>query len=272
VIVAVPTATAVTSPLDVTVATWALLVDHVTTRPLSASPALSRGSADSWVVCPTTISTLDGLTSIVATGTAETEIDATAERPSAVARMTAPPVASAVTMPSSVTVATLALLVVHVTGLPGSTFPALSSGSAVSWTDSPTSMPRLLDDSLIDATGVGVTVTSASASCPCTLAAILTVPTDTPVTSPPAVTSAIAGSSVAQRMPSPASMVPSAERASARSVKLAPTATVATDGATLTLETSEAGPGSSASLHATVSTTASAATRLTAGRDRATPR
>jgi hypothetical protein len=68
VIVAEPVATPVTSPLALTVATAALLLPHVTTRPDSVLPLASRGVAVSWIACPTL--TLDdaGITPTVATG------------------------------------------------------------------------------------------------------------------------------------------------------------------------------------------------------------
>jgi hypothetical protein len=52
VIVALPTATAVTNPLPLTVATAEALVAQVTTRPVSAFPAESRGVATSCTVWP----------------------------------------------------------------------------------------------------------------------------------------------------------------------------------------------------------------------------
>src|SRR5881409_4101462 len=53
VIEAEPAATPVTKPLALTVATAALLVAHVTARPLRAVPFESFGVAVNWVVAPT---------------------------------------------------------------------------------------------------------------------------------------------------------------------------------------------------------------------------
>src|SRR5207302_9575902 len=53
VIVAEPAATPVTRPLTDTVATAALLVAHVTARPVRAVPLESSGVAVNWVVAPT---------------------------------------------------------------------------------------------------------------------------------------------------------------------------------------------------------------------------
>src|SRR5215207_3193319 len=83
-IVAVPGAIAVTSPVDDTLATPAALVDHNTVRPARASPPASRGSAVSCVVCPTTSGLEPGATKTDATGTVETPIVATALLPSLV--------------------------------------------------------------------------------------------------------------------------------------------------------------------------------------------
>src|SRR5688572_5664094 len=50
VMTAVPTLCAVTEPVDVTVATDALLVDQSTTRPTNGLPSASSGCAWSWAV------------------------------------------------------------------------------------------------------------------------------------------------------------------------------------------------------------------------------
>src|SRR5690606_1053084 len=67
VIVAVPGAMPRTSPLDVTVATDVLELDHVMVRPLSALPFWSLGVAVSWSVPPTWIVPDEGETVTVAT-------------------------------------------------------------------------------------------------------------------------------------------------------------------------------------------------------------
>src|SRR5947207_448722 len=68
VIVAVPTACAVTSPLALTVATAWLLLAQVTTRPDSGVPFASFGVAVSWTVAPMSTLAVAGLTLTVATG------------------------------------------------------------------------------------------------------------------------------------------------------------------------------------------------------------
>jgi len=69
VIVAEPAVTPVTNPLALTVATAALLLAHVTTRPLRAVPFESFGAAVNWVVAPTVRLAAVGLTVTDATGT-----------------------------------------------------------------------------------------------------------------------------------------------------------------------------------------------------------
>ena len=117
VIVAVPAATAVTSPSDETEATVLLFEDQETARPVIVAPEASRNLADSRVVCPTTRLLVAGVTSTPATGTSATVIVATALFPSDEAVMMAAPAPRAVTIPSA-TVATEASLLTHDTGLP----------------------------------------------------------------------------------------------------------------------------------------------------------
>src|SRR5204862_6241085 len=68
VMVAEPAVTPLTSPLPFTVATDVLLLDQVTTRPVSGLPFASFGVAVSCTVCPATTLAGDGLTVTVATG------------------------------------------------------------------------------------------------------------------------------------------------------------------------------------------------------------
>src|SRR5947207_12814215 len=63
-----PAALPVTRPFASTVARVALLVPHVTVRPVSAFPAASLGVAVSWSVVPAVTLAEAGLTSTEATG------------------------------------------------------------------------------------------------------------------------------------------------------------------------------------------------------------
>ena len=66
--VAVPNVTPVTSPVPLTVATDALLLDHVTDRPVRVAPLASLRRAVNCCTAPTTTLALAGLTVTVATG------------------------------------------------------------------------------------------------------------------------------------------------------------------------------------------------------------
>src|SRR5436190_20290733 len=99
VIVAEPAVTPLTSPLPFTVATDVLLLDQVTTRPVSGLPLASFGVAVSCAVCPTCTLAGDGLTLTVATGTSVTVTTDVPLLPSGVAVIVAEPGAPAVTNP-----------------------------------------------------------------------------------------------------------------------------------------------------------------------------
>src|SRR2546426_10743413 len=72
VMVAEPTVTPVTRPLELTVATEVLLLDQLTVRPDSGFPFASFGVAASWTVFPTCIAAEAGVTLTEATATLET--------------------------------------------------------------------------------------------------------------------------------------------------------------------------------------------------------
>jgi hypothetical protein len=103
VIVALPTATAVTTPeFALTEAIPVAELDHVTTRPVRTLLLASRVVAEREVVPPTNRLDDDGETDTLATGTgagAVTVIAAEAVLPSLVAVMVAVPAATAVTRP-----------------------------------------------------------------------------------------------------------------------------------------------------------------------------
>src|SRR5437763_1191545 len=134
VIVAVPAPTPVTSPLPFTRATAVLLLDQVTTRPLSGFPLASFGVAVSCTVAPCSTLAGDGLTVTEATGTAVTVMLEVPLLPSDVAVMVAEPAVTPLTSPLPPTVATDVLLLDHVTTRPVSTLPLASFRVAVSCT------------------------------------------------------------------------------------------------------------------------------------------
>ena len=134
VMVAAPAATADTRPLALTVATDALLVVQVTTRPDSGLPPASFGVAVSCTVCPACTLAVAGVTATDATGTTVTVIVAPPDCPSLVAVMVATPTATLLTRPLPFTVAIAELLVAHVTTRPLSGVPLASFGVAASCT------------------------------------------------------------------------------------------------------------------------------------------
>src|SRR5205807_1236233 len=121
VMVAEPAVTPLTSPLPFTRATAVLLLDHVTTRPLSGFPLASFGVAVSCTVAPCCTLAGDGLTVTEATGTAVTVMLEVPLLPSDVAVMVAEPAVTPLTSPLPSTVATDVLLLDHVTTRPVST-------------------------------------------------------------------------------------------------------------------------------------------------------
>jgi len=161
VIVAVPTAGAVTRPPLFTVATVGLLLAHVITRPLKGLPLASRGVAVSCTVCPTVTVAVGGLTVTDATGTLVDVMAAVPFALSHAAVMMAAPAASAVTSPVPFTVATPALLIVHVTTRPVKTFPFASFGVAVSCAVCPTSILAVAGVNVTEDTGTLLTVMAA---------------------------------------------------------------------------------------------------------------
>src|SRR2546425_2283876 len=138
VIVAAPTATPLTNPLPFTVATPALPLPHVTTRPVSGLPFASLRLAVSCTVRPTGTFAVGGLTATDATGMTVTVIALVPLLPSLVAVIVAEPAAAPVTSPLPFTVATPALLLAHVTVRPDSGAPVESCGVALSCTVWPT--------------------------------------------------------------------------------------------------------------------------------------
>src|ERR687888_1744553 len=153
VIVAVPAATPVTSPLELTVATEMLLLDQVTVRPVRALPAESFGVAASCVVPATVMLAVAGLTVTDATGTGVTVTVAVPLLPSLVAVIVAVPAPAPLTRPLPLTVATARLLLDQETVRPVSTLPAESFGVAMNCLVAPTVMLAVAGLTVTDATG-----------------------------------------------------------------------------------------------------------------------
>jgi len=136
--VAVPGVTAVTAPVDETLATELLLVDQATARPVREFPAESFAEAARSTDCPTYMLAAAGDTVTVDTGTRLSVIDAVAALPSTVAVIVAVPGATPVTTPVADTLATPLLLVDQDTARPVSELPAESRALAARSTDPPT--------------------------------------------------------------------------------------------------------------------------------------
>jgi len=162
VIVAVPAAFPVTTPLLLTAATVVLLLAHVTVRPVSVFPAESLVTAVNCWVAPTRKLADAGLTVTDATGAFVTVTPAVTLFVSLVAVIVTEPAAFPVTMPVLLTVASPVLLLTHVTTRPVSVLPAESLVTAVNCRVPPTG--RLAD--------VGVTVTDATGTLPTVTVAV----------------------------------------------------------------------------------------------------
>src|SRR2546421_1210629 len=159
VILADPATAPLTRPLELTVATAVLLLDHVIVRPVSALPLASFGVAASWSVLPAGTLPEAGLTVTDATGTCTTVMAAVPLCPSLVAVIVAEPATLPVTSPLEVTVATDVLLLAHVTTRPDNGLPLPSLGVAVSCTVLPSCTEADAGVTVTEATGTGATVT-----------------------------------------------------------------------------------------------------------------
>src|SRR4029077_3874498 len=234
VIVADPTATPVTSPLPLTVATAVLSLDHVTTRPDNGLPFASFGVAVSCTVKPCCTLAGDGVTVTEATGTGVTVSAEVPLLPSDVAVIVAVPTATAVTSPLPSTVATAVLSLDQVTTRPDNGLPFASLGVAVSCTVSPTTTLAGDGVTVTEATGAGVTVTLDVPLCPSLVAVMVAEPAATPVTSPLPFTVAADVLLLAQVTTRPVSGLPFASFGVAVSCTVCPTNTLAGDGVTVT--------------------------------------
>ena len=186
VITAVPVATAVTRPVDETVAIVGSADDQVTTRPVKVLLLMSLSVALSWWVRPTVSVADDGLTVTVATG-GVTAIEALPVMVSLVAVIVALPPPTAVTVagfPLPLTVSTAVLLETQVIVRPLSTLPFASLVVAVSCCVPPTVIGDVGAESVTVATGIGTTVRDAVPFFPSLVAVMFALPAATPVTTP----------------------------------------------------------------------------------------
>lgn len=186
VIVAVPAAFAVTTPLVLTVAVCGALDAHTMLRPASVFPFASYVIAVSVIVPPTVSVPEVGATATDATAIGVTVTVALALFPSLVAEMVALPAASAVMLPLLSTLTICGALDDQEIARPPSGEPLPSYAIALSVPVAP--MARFTDAgaTAMDATGTAVTESVAMAECPSALAAICAVPIARAVTTPDA--------------------------------------------------------------------------------------
>jgi hypothetical protein len=190
---AVPTDTAVSTPVAETVTTAGSLELHITPRPVNTPPFASIVVAVAWAV-PTAVMEFGvRLTLTDATGIAVTVTDAVPIFPSLVAVISAAPGATAETIPAADTVVTLALLEVHATRRPLRTSPLLARIIAVACVVAPAMSEDAASVTPTDATGIGTTVRAMVTVTPPADALMLEEPGASAVTNPPAATVATSG-------------------------------------------------------------------------------
>lgn len=229
---ALPPATAVTSPVWVTVATDGAPVSHVMTRPGRAWPCASFGVAVSCVVPPIDNEAVEGVTSMLAMATGVTVTIATEDSPSDSAVMRATPCVAPVTSPVFETVAIVGWSLDHVNWRPPSTLPLPSLAVAVSCTVPPAGMVTGDGATRMLAIGTGETVITDVPCFPSAVAVIVTFPGASPTTSPLEETVATVLSPELQVMARPVSAAPEPSRGVAESWMLDPTVTSPEGGAT----------------------------------------
>src|SRR2546426_1131944 len=184
VMVAEPTVTPVTRPLELTVATEVLLLDQLTVRPDSRFRyAFAVVAVTSEELLSSTVAKTAGPIPGPAGGFV-TVTAAVPLCPSLVAVIVAVPATVPVTSPLALTVATEVLLLAHVTVRPDSGFPVASLGVATSCTVCPTWIAAVAGLTLTEATATLETVMLAVPLCPSLVAVIVADPIVTPVTSP----------------------------------------------------------------------------------------
>jgi len=237
VISALPTATAVTTPVLDTVAT-ALFDDvHATARPDNTLFAASRVTAVACVVAPITTVVAANDTPTLATGTGVTLNAAEPLRPSLVAVIDAEPTLSAVTTPLLDTVATDAFDVVHTIARPVNTKFNPSRNTALACVVAPATTVVAASDTSTVATGANVTLTDADPLCPSLVAVIDVVPTAIAVTTPLLDTVATAGFALDHTTGRPVNTLANASRNTALADVVAPTLTLEAPSETDTVAT-----------------------------------
>jgi hypothetical protein len=212
VIVTEPALSALTNPVDDTVAMSGALVLHVT-GDVDADPLASITVAVACTVAPATTEFVgtDTLTLEMATAT-DTSV-ALPVLPFTVAVTETIPPPTAVTRPDELTVASDAFEVLHATGRPVMGFPRASVALAVACVVWPTLMLELPRTTPTVSTVGTVTASAAEPTTPSTVAVIAAEPGATAVTAPDGATVATLGSEVDHETARPVIVLPSESRA-----------------------------------------------------------
>jgi hypothetical protein len=184
VMVTLPAAMPVTSPVAETVAIALSLLDQPTMRPDKGFPLASTSVAVSATVWFTVIVAVAGVTVTAATGTWRTSTTADPCFPSTVATITAFPGARPVTRPDAETLASDGVPLDQKIVRPVSGCPDTLRGVATSWTEDPTTILGDAGVTSTAATGSGAIVTSAVPDAASLVAVIVAVPVEIPVTRP----------------------------------------------------------------------------------------
>lgn len=237
VIVALPTATPVTTPEFETVAIAELLVDHETEAFTMMFELPSRTVALSVVELPTGTVAVEGATVTDAAGALLTVTDAVPLTPSLVAVIVAVPLETPVTTPLAFTVAAAVLLLLQPTIRPVSVLPDASRVVAVRVTVCPTTVWAVDGVTCTAATGTARTVTVAEACFPSMDAMMTALPGARPVTTPALDTLANDGELLDQNTVLPPRGWPLTFRAIAVSCVLPPMRMLAVDGVISTAAT-----------------------------------
>jgi hypothetical protein len=247
---AVPGFSAVTSPVDETVATLLLELLQVTVRPVSVLPFASCVTAVAWVVAPSWMLVLARLTLTVFTGGGGARVTVTLAPPllpSLVAVIVAVPGRSAVTTPLEDTMAMSGADDDQLTLRPVSTVPLASSSTAVAVVVEPVCSAELarLTDTVF--TGRSVTISDAVPLLPSLVPVIVTLPAFTAVTTPFADTVATFGFELLHVTVRPVSSAPFSSRVIAVACVVAPSTMVLFARLTKTVATGNGGGGATVS-------------------------
>lgn len=237
VMVAVPAAIAVTTPVDDTVATLALLELHVTGRSVTTVPSESFTVTERAKFCVTSIALLVGETVTLATGNPVTVTAVVPDFPSLVAVIVVLPCATPVTRPRSETVAIAGLLDDHATTRPVTMFPFTSRTVALIWTLVPITIDGPCGCTATEPTATFETMRSAVPLLPSLVAVTVALPWVTAVTIPWAETVATAELELDHTTVRPFSAFPAESASVAVSCVVCPTVMESGLGVTDTVDT-----------------------------------